>query len=333
MEATGTILIVDDEIAGQRTIEALLLSQGYQLEFASNGVETLDKTARLKPDLILLDIMMPGMDGYTVCQTLRANPDLAEIPILMLTALDDHEARIRGLEAGADEFLSKPFDRTELRARIRTIMRLNRYRKLRDEHTLLEAAHSELVHTYDATIEGWVSALDLRDKETEGHTQRVTAMTTAIARAMGIEGQALDHVRRGALLHDIGKLGIPDSVLLKPGKLTDEEWQIIKMHPVHAYEWLSPIAYLKDALEIPYCHHERWDGTGYPRGLAGEAIPLPARCFAVVDVWDALLSERPYKPAWTREQAIEYLLTSRGTHFDPRVVDAFIELIGGIIVL
>ncbi|RJX27432.1 MAG: HD-GYP domain-containing protein, partial [Dethiobacter sp.] len=168
--------------------------------------------------------------------------------------------------------------------------------------------------------------LDLKDEETEGHSRRVTEMTLRIAREMGLKDEELVHVRRGALLHDIGKMGVPDAILLKPGKLTDEEWEIMRRHPVYAYQMLSRIGYLRPALDIPYCHHEKWDGTGYPRGLKGEEIPLPARIFAVVDVFDALTSDRPYRPAWPKEKALAYLRQQAGRHFDPRVVEAFLSL-------
>lgn len=191
--------------------------------------------------------------------------------------------------------------------------------------TELQKSHMELQVAYDSTLEGWVKALDLRDKETEGHTQRVTEMTVRLARAMGLAEEELVHIRRGALLHDIGKIGIPDEILLKPGKLTDEEWVVMRKHPVYAYEWLSPVSYLKQALDIPYCHHEKWDGTGYPRGLKGEDIPLSARIFAVVDVWDALRSDRPYRAGWPIEQVREYLVENAGKHFDKQVVDVFLR--------
>jgi HD-GYP domain-containing protein (c-di-GMP phosphodiesterase class II) len=191
----------------------------------------------------------------------------------------------------------------------------------------LQRSNIELVNAYDATIEGWSAALDLRDKETEGHSQRVTEMSIQLARTLGIGEAELVHVRRGALLHDMGKMGIPDSILLKPDALTDEEWVIMRQHPQHAFDLLSPIAYLKPALDIPYSHHEKWDGSGYPRGLKGEQIPLVARIFAVVDVWDALLSERPYRMAWTKEKTLEHVRAGAGSHFDPAVVEAFMNLI------
>jgi putative nucleotidyltransferase with HDIG domain len=191
----------------------------------------------------------------------------------------------------------------------------------------LERSNAELELAYDNTIEGWSRALDLRDRETEGHTQRVTEITLRLARQMGVPEAELIHVRRGALLHDIGKMGVPDQILLKPGPLTDAEWAIMRRHPTLAFELLSPIVYLRQALEIPFCHHEKWDGTGYPRGLKGEQIPLLARLFSIVDVWDALRSERPYRAAWPEEKVRAYLKEQADKHFDPQVVDAFLKLL------
>jgi len=601
-----TILIVDDDPTGRETLAALLHDQGYRLAFAETGPAALSQATALHPDLMLLDVMLPELDGFMVCRQIRANPLLAEMPIILLTALDDRDSRLIGLDAGADDFISKPFDRIELRMRIRTITRLNRYRRLllervkfervvelapngllilntqgiiqlanpamgrllrmrglaigaisihtivadaaaeslaqelrqiiadpsyiarfesvlvrtddtpvpvaidacsiewdgvpatqvcvRDisertqaetqrqrqlehlsalrtldrmiaanldlhvilrvvldqavEHLGVDAAavlrrqpqtqtfayallrgqpHSalrqqtlrlgegyggqvalarrtlslaDLAETMDApltthvsvyygvplivkgqvegvlevfgeravaadamwlefletlasqfaiaidhaalfesmwrandelslaythTLEGWAHALELRDKETEGHAQRVTEMTLALARAMGINEADLVHIQRGALLHDIGKMGIADSILLKPGPLTDDEWQIMRRHPGYAYDMLSPIAYLEPALAIPYCHHEKWDGTGYPRGLKGEAIPFAARIFAIVDVWDALRADRPYRKGWPEERVRAHLLAQSGTHFDPQIVEVFLQ--------
>jgi putative nucleotidyltransferase with HDIG domain len=191
----------------------------------------------------------------------------------------------------------------------------------------LQRSNTELLIAYDATIEGWVRALDMRDKETEGHTLRVADMMVDLAREMQVSESDLVHVRRGALLHDIGKVGVPDGILLKPGPLTDEEWKIMRSHPQYAYDMLSPIAYLRPAIDIPYCHHEKWDGSGYPRGLKGEEIPLVARIFAIVDVWDALLSERPYRSAWSQKATLDYIRGQSGKHFDPKVVEALLHWI------
>jgi putative nucleotidyltransferase with HDIG domain len=190
----------------------------------------------------------------------------------------------------------------------------------------LQRSNIELSLAYDATIVGWSSALELRDRETKGHSTRVTDMTIALAQKMGISPEDLIHVRRGALLHDIGKMGIPDGILNKPGPLTEEEWEIMRMHPVYAHNLLSPIEFLQPALDIPYAHHERFNGSGYPRGLKGKTIPMAARIFAVVDVWDALCSDRPYREAWPEEKVLKYIVDQREIQFDPDVVHQFIEM-------
>ncbi len=196
----------------------------------------------------------------------------------------------------------------------------------------LQRKNVELALAYDTTLEGWSRALDLRDHETEGHTERVTGMTVRLAHAIGMSADDIVHVRRGALLHDIGKMAIPDSILLKPGPLTEEEWRIMRMHPVYAYELLSPIEFLRPALDIPYCHHERWDGSGYPRGLLGEQIPMAARLFAVVDVWDALRSDRPYRRAWPEAKVRNFLVSMAGKHFEPLAVEAFMDIVDSSLV-
>ncbi len=190
----------------------------------------------------------------------------------------------------------------------------------------LQRSNTNLALAYDTTLEGWSRALDLRDRETEGHTKRVTELTLRLSRAMGLEEADLAHIRRGAILHDIGKMAIPDSILLKPAPLTEEEWVIMRRHPVYAYEMLSPIDYLRPALDIPYCHHEKWDGTGYPRQLRGEQIPPAARIFAVVDVWDALRSGRPYRAAWSQDKVLAHIRSLSGTYFDSRAVTQFLKL-------
>jgi putative two-component system response regulator len=325
---SSTILIVDDDPAGRNTLESILEGQGYHLEMAENGLQALEKAGKLLPDVILLDVMMPGMDGFEVCQRIRNNPHLAEIPIIMLTALDDRKSLLDGLESGADDYITKPYDRHELRARLIGITRLNRYRKLLNDRIDLEHAHKQLLSAYDATIEGWSRAMDLRDKETEGHTQRVTVLSETLAKLAGIKGEELLFIRRGALLHDVGKLGVPDSVLLKSDKLTDEEWDIMRRHPQYAYDMIYPIEYLRPSLDIPFCHHEKWDGSGYPRGLKGEDIPLSARIFAIADVWDALTSDRPYRPAWDKQKTLNYINEQSGRHFDPHIVELFNKLQG-----
>ncbi|HET9906230.1 MAG TPA: HD domain-containing phosphohydrolase [Anaerolineales bacterium] len=193
--------------------------------------------------------------------------------------------------------------------------------------TDLQRSHQDLKLAYDATILGWAHALDLRDKETQGHTQRVTRMTVQLARAFGLGEEEITHIQRGALLHDMGKIGVPDAVLHKPSQLTDEEWFQMRRHPQYAYEMLEEIDYLRPALDIPYCHHEKWDGTGYPRGLKGEEIPLAARLFSVVDVWDALYYDRPYRKGWDLNRTLEYIREQSGKHFDPSVVEVFLRVV------
>ena len=192
----------------------------------------------------------------------------------------------------------------------------------------LNQSKDDLLNAYDRTLEGWSMALELRDQDTEGHTRRVAELTLELSQLMGYEGEELVHIRRGALLHDIGKMGIPDSILLKPGALSSEEWSLMRRHPEFAYQLLWPIEYLRPAISIPYSHHEWWNGNGYPQGLTGEDIPLPARIFAVIDVWDAMRSDRPYRKAVAESEVCEYLLESKGVHFDGRVVEAFFELLG-----
>jgi len=321
------VLIVDDEYSGRVTLQAVLEGEDYDLEMAENGIQAIEKTKKLLPDVILLDVMMPGMTGFEVCKRIRSDPQIAEIPIIMLTALNDRDSLLNALKAGADDFISKPFDRYELRARLLGITRLNRYQKLLQERAKLREANAHLLAAYEATIEGWSHALDLRDRETEGHSQRVTELTIKLAEVSGMSADEIIHIRRGALLHDMGKIGVPDSILHKPAALTDEEWTVMRKHPQFVYDMLSSVEYLRPALDIPYSHHEKWDGTGYPRGLKGEQIPLAARLFAVADVWDALTSDRPYRPAWSKEEALIFIREQSGSHFDPQAVDLFFRVI------
>jgi len=329
MDRLPKILIIDDDPIVRTSLSALLSTEPYELIFAEDGAEGLEEAKNILPDVILLDVMLPGMDGFEVCRRLRENKDLAEVPVLMITTLDDRESRLSGIQAGADDYISKPFDRLELVVRLQSIVRLNRYRKIAEQRQELEDLNKELLISYDKTIEGWSKALDLRDKETEGHTQRVTEKTMFLAHAMGLQEDFIkNHIWRGCLLHDVGKLGIPDSILLKEGPLTEEEWKVMRRHPVLAYEWLNAIPFLEPALDIPYCHHEKWDGSGYPRGLKGEEIPIAARLFAIIDVWDAITSDRPYRKAMSRAEAVQYILAQSGKHFDPQIVTLFMDNIG-----
>jgi len=331
------VLVIDDDPNVRDILSDLLKRERCVVHTAESGLSGIAAARAELPDLILLDVMMPDLDGFSVCRMLRDDPLTAEVPIIMITALDDRLSRLEGVKAGADEFLSKPVELSELRLRVRTMQRINRYRRLIEERERAAAqerllteqarqAAQAVAEAYDQTLIGWSRALDLRDKETEGHSQRVAQLTLAVAQALNIPPEEQINIWRGAMLHDIGKIGVPDSILHKPGPLTEEEWEIMRCHTTYAYELLSPIAYLRSAIDIPYCHHEKWDGTGYPRGLRGEQIPLAARIFALVDVWDALTNDRPYRKAWSREQAYQYIRDQKGKHFDPNLVDLFLSI-------
>ncbi|MDO8674190.1 MAG: response regulator [Dehalococcoidia bacterium] len=526
------ILCVDDDEANRKLLKNILVPRGYVVVSAAGGAEALQMLRSQSIDLVLLDVLMPLMDGFEVCRQIKEDQSLRNIPVIMITALTATADRIRGIEAGAEEFLSKPFDQAEALARIKLLLKVKELNDDRDRaeeallqsHTELERlvqertaalaqaivmlqadiakrekaenriqrqlehltalstidrviasnfdlglslseilihvttelgvdaadilvlnsisqmlefgagrgfrtkaaetmqvrlgechagraaldrqiveisnlneqtdnsllpkclagedfvyyfgvpliakgqvkgvlevfqraglepdaewlnflkslagqtaiaidnasmfdslqrSNSELRIAYEATMEGWSHALDLRDRETEGHSQRVSDTTVRLARSFGLSEEDLILLRHGALLHDIGKMGIPDTILLKPGPLTEEEWIVMRQHPKLSYELLAPISYLRAAIDIPYCHHEKWDGSGYPRGLKAEQIPLAARIFAVVDVWDALSSDRPYRAAWPKDKVRKHILSLAGTHFDPAVVARF----------
>ncbi len=513
---TGTILVVDDSPSNLHLLVKMLVAQGYRVRVATDGQQAIASAEANPPDLLLLDVMMPGLDGYEVCRRLKAQAETRDIPILFLSALTQPGHKVEGFASGGVDYITKPFQTNEVLARVATHLALQRAsRALQDKTSQLERANAELareiaertraedalrqtqaelvvrvqertaelsasnaalraeiaernraelalkenearyrtlfenardaiiilhgeyliecnsrtlemlnctreqivgqtlsrfspllqpdggdlieqarkkiaealagepqqfewqyrlstgtllsaevslnrielsgqlflqaiIHditerkkaeqqiqqlnaellaAYDATLEGWAHALDLRDKETEGHSQRVVEMTIGLARALGLGEPQLTHLRRGALLHDIGKMGLPDHILFKPDKLDAEEKRLMNLHPVMAYDMLSRVDYLKPALDIPYCHHEKWDGTGYPRGLKGEEIPLAARIFAIVDVWDALRSDRIYRRGWTAEQTREYILSEAGKYFDPQLVPVFLSLV------
>jgi response regulator RpfG family c-di-GMP phosphodiesterase len=490
------VLVVDDVPDNVKLLAFELADHGYEVLTAFDGLRALEVAGSARPDVILLDIMMPGIDGIEVCRRLKADAELHSIPVILVSALERQDDVVRGLDAGAHDYITKPFNDQIVLARVRSAARekasydliarmneqlerhLRRIAALRridraiaasldlrvtletlldqvtallgvhaaavlrlDPHTqvlshaagcgfrtagssraqlglgeglagraalerrlvhaadlpsagaghptrplegegfvahyaaplvtkgqvkgvlevfhrtdlepdeewldLLEAlagqaaiavenaglfedlqrANVELTLAYDATIEGWARALDLRDRETEGHSRRVTEMTLRLARAMGMGEAELVHVRRGALLHDVGKLGIPDSVLLKPGPLTEAEREVMQQHATYAHTWLEPIAFLRPALEIPHCHHEKWDGSGYPRGLKGERIPLAARIFAVADIWDALRFDRPYRKGWPEPKVREHIASLAGNHLDPDVVEVFLRTV------
>jgi putative nucleotidyltransferase with HDIG domain len=333
MDKTLRILILED-VARDAELTELELQRGG-VSFISKRVEA-EKTFRREledfaPDLILSDYSLPSFDGLSALALVKEK--CPHTPFIFVSGTMGEEVAIETLKNGATDYVLKQRLSRLVPAVGRAIQEAHeRAERQRAEENVrrlnadLERSHAELLLTYDATLEGWSRALDLRDHGTEGHSLRVTEITLRLARTLGFSEAELVHIRRGALLHDIGKMGIPDRVLLKPGPLTPEEWDIMRLHPVYAYQMLSPIAYLGPALDIPFCHHEQWDGKGYPRGLKGERIPLAVRIFSIVDIWDALVSERPYHPAWPKEKVRAHLQSLAGTQLDPKVVDVFLRM-------
>ena len=313
------ILIVDDIPQNVDLVRSLMQAEGYEVASASNGLEALAQVAAAPPDLILLDIMMPTLDGYAVCRQLKARPETRLVPIVLITALGDEADKLLGIEAGADDFLTKPFSQAELKARVRSLLKLKAFT---DE---LEYAETMLL-TLGRTVEA-------KDPYTQGHCERLAAYSVALGLMLGLPPDDLTALDRGGALHDLGKIGIPDAILLKPAGLTKPEWAIMREHPVIGERICLPLRSLKLVLPIIRHHHERWDGGGYPDGLAGEAIPLTARILQVVDIFDALTTARPYKPALSQATALAALReeVARGWR-DPGVVEPFIALVerGGL---
>lgn len=331
----ASILVVDDELAMREVLARNLKAVGYETRAAASVAEAMAALEREPADLVLSDVMMPGGTGLELLERIKArDPDAA---VIMITALADIQAAIDALKLGAADYILKPFslDQVDLSvSRALTQRRLvleNRAyqaeleRKVAEKTRALTRALEEMERTYDATIEVLGAALDYRDSETEGHCERVARYTVALARAMGCTPEQVKQIERGAYLHDLGKIGIPDAILLKPGKLTAEEWEIMKSHAEKGYLMLRDIAFLKEAAEIVYCHQERYDGSGYPRGLKGEEIPLGARIFAVADTLDAMTSDRPYRKGLSFRESVEEVKRYSGTQFDPKVVEAFVR--------
>lgn len=336
MELTGKILVVDDEEDIREVVTTLLAARGYECVTATNGREGLQQFTAVKPDLVLSDIVMPEMDGLKLLEQIHARD--AEVPVVMVTALHDVSIAVDAIRRGAYDYLLKPFEKDQLYMSVRRALEHRRLvadnQKYRNELESLVAqrteqltrALEELEHSYDYTLEALGGALDLKDKETEGHCQRVTAYTIAIAKGMGIAREEMRHIARGAFLHDIGKMGVPDWILRKPGPLSEEEREVVKKHCDIGYEMLRRIPFLKEAAEIVLSHQEYYDGSGYPRGLRAEQIPLGARIFSIADTLDAMISDRPYRSALPLDAAKTEIRRCAGTQFDPRVVEVFLAL-------
>ncbi len=287
----GPILIVDDEPGNRALLEDILQAHGFEVAAASDGLEALQLFPIVQPNLVLLDVVMPGMNGFEVCKRLKSNPQTRLTPVVLVTGLVATEHRIQGIEAGADDFLNKPFDRSELLARVRSLLNLKSYT---DE---LETAESVLF-ALARSIEG-------KDPYTEGHCERLAEFAARLGERIGLPENHVKALRRAGTVHDIGKVSVPDHILLKPGPLTPEEWQVIREHPVIGERICAPLKSFRLVLPIIRHHHEKLDGSGYPDGLRGDQIPLTARVLQITDVYDALSTERPYKPALSPSEAIE----------------------------
>lgn len=286
----GYVLVVEDDPTIARFLARLLAQDGHQVAVARTGDEALARVAAHPPDLVLLDLGLPGMGGLEVCRWVKANPGTRLTPVLILTGEDPTEARLVAWEAGADEYLTKPARAADVAARARSLLRL-------------KAALDEL-DSAQATLSAFARAVEAKSPYTLGHTERVTDLAVRLAGRLGLSAADRETIRRGAVLHDIGKISIPDAVLNKPGKLTVDEYAVIKRHPLEGVRIVEPLRSLRDALPLIRWHHERRNGTGYPDGLSGDAIPRAARLLAVADVFDALHSDRPYRPAMTFEQSL-----------------------------
>lgn len=331
---TEKVLVVDDEEAIREVVSTLLESQGYRCTTCPNGRAALDAFRKDTFDLVLSDIVMPEMDGLKLLAELHS--DDPDVPVIMVTAMHDISIALEAIRAGAYDYILKPFEKDQLHLSVRRavehrkLVMENRTYQSDLEHLvaertrLLSIALQDLEQSYDYTLEALGGALDAKDAETEGHCQRVTAFTITIAKAMGVDSSLLRHIARGAFLHDIGKMGVPDNILRKPGPLTAEEREIMRRHCEIGYTVLERIPFLKDAAEIVLSHQECYDGSGYPRGLKGEEIPLGARIFAVADTLDAMISDRPYRKALPISTAIDEIRQFSGRQFDPKVVAIFL---------
>jgi len=330
------ILIVDDEEAIREIVSTLLEAEGYHCTLAANGNEGYTRFCADSHALVLSDIVMPGIDGLKLLKKIHARePD---VPVIMVTAMNDISAAIEAIRRGAYDYLLKPFEKEQLYVSVRRALdhrrlvlenqsyQRNLEQLVADRTDQLSQALRNLEKSYDYTLDALGGALDLKDAETEGHCQRVTAYTITIAKAMTVEPASLRHIARGAFLHDIGKMGVPDQILRKPGPLTAEEQMIMRRHCEIGYQVLDGIPFLHEAAQIVLSHQERFDGSGYPRGLKGEQIPLGARIFAVADTLDAMTSDRPYRKAVAFGRAREEIRRGAGSQFDPKAVEAFLGL-------
>jgi putative two-component system response regulator len=349
----SVILIVDDEEYNLDVLDQLLSVKKYKVFSAASGEEAVNIVKNEEVDLVLLDIMMPGMNGYDVLREIKALKN-RYIPVVMITALDGKEHKIKALEEGGDDFLNKPIDKYELYARVHTLLKTRHYYKqltlakerleneverrtneLQEALRELQLLHNKLADSHREIVERLSSAAEFKDPETAAHIHRISHYCGVLARAAGLSEEEVNLMVQASPMHDIGKIGVPDHILLKPGKLTPKEFEKMKEHTIIGYKLLSgsdsPL--LKLASEIAISHHEKYDGSGYPHGIAGNDIPLSGRIVAVVDVFDALTSRRPYKEAFPNEKAYEIIRQGSGSHFDPDIVRLFFENLDQILAI
>ncbi len=340
MPQEAKILIIDDDDENLRFMEIALVSMGHQVILTRNGDEALGRAKAGVCDLILLNSVLPGGTGFETARRLKADEVTRFVPLIVMTGPNETDTRVKALEAGADDFLTKPVDKTELRARVNSLLKvkaLNEY--LANYHVKLQTEVDRRIESFKQSLEKvkrasldtiyrLSRAAEYKDEDTGVHIQRMSHYSTAIARQMGCDDLFLEHLLYSTPMHDIGKIGIPDRVLQKSGKLDPEEWEIMKRHTIIGAEILkdADVEFIKLGAEIALTHHEKWNGTGYPRGIKGTEIPLAGRIVAMADVFDALTSERPYKAAMPIEKAFAIIKEGRGSHFDPEVIDAFFAI-------
>jgi response regulator RpfG family c-di-GMP phosphodiesterase len=330
------VLVIDDDRRVREVLQEIFLSNGYRCEVATDGHEGLQAFRTQRPALTVTDVKMPLMDGLAFLKAARAVDD--DAAIIVLTGITDVKTAIEALKQGAHDFIIKPVNVDELliaaeRALERRQLLIERReyqvtleRRVREATRDLDAAYRQLQETYRATLEALGSALDTRDVGTESHSRRVHGYSLSIARAHGLPAERMQDLEWGVLLHDIGKIGIPDAILLKPGPLTSDEWTIMRQHPEIGKRLIERVSFLRGAVPVVYCHHERWDGTGYPRGLRGADIPIEARVFMVADTLDAMTFDRPYSKAVPLSAARAEIARCAGTHFDPGVVQTYLSI-------